>query len=284
MKKTGLLIAVLVMLVAASGYAQDSYREALKQYLVNFGPENQIKTALHDINESLFVKSGNVDMEVLTERYIKEVFIDQMTDMVEPMMKERNVTEADMKNIIAMVATPEGKAFLTHQNEWSEKLNEYISQLKDGDGLQNVQVNPDIDADYAAQFQKMWKESGIEAKSLGLFDGLSPKTMEDFGKYKTWLADNFSTLALNAAYGTLTLKDLDLGMMLYTNESYRKVTDTSGMNVFDLMGASTDMIIQYIDWMESQGAQPSDKLNSFKMFKNLMNSTGSTRSTEDDLD
>lgn len=284
MKKTGLLIAVLVMLVAASGYAQDSYREALKQYLVNFGPENQIKTALHDINESLFVKSGNVDMEVLTERYIKEVFIDQMTDMVEPMMKERNVTEADMKNIIAMVATPEGKAFLTHQNEWSEKLNEYMSQLKDGDGLQNVQVNPDIDADYAAQFQKMWKESGIEAKSLGLFDGLSPKTMEDFGKYKTWLADNFSTLALNAAYGTLTLKDLDLGMMLYTNESYRKVTDTSGMNVFDLMGASTDMIIQYIDWMESQGAQPSDKLNSFKMFKNLMNSTGSTRSTEEGLD
>ena len=200
------------------------------------------------------------------------------------MMKERNVTEADMKNIIAMVAPPEGKAFLTHQNEWSEKLNEYISQLKDGDGLQNVQVNPDIDADYAAQFQKMWKESGIEAKSLGLFDGLSPKTMEDFGKYKTWLADNFSTLALNAAYGTLTLKDLDLGMKLYTNESYRKVTDTSGMNVFDLMGVGTDMIIQYIDWMESQGAQPSDKLNSFKMFKNLMNSTGSTRSTEDDLD
>ena len=288
MKKTRLLIAVLVMLVAASGYAQDSYRQALKQYLVNFGPENQIKTALHDINESLFVKSGNVDMEVLTERYIKEVFIDQMTDMVEPMMKERNVTEADMKNIIAMVATPEGKAFLTHQNEWSEKLNEYMSQLKDGGELESVQVNPDIDADYAARFQKMWKESRMEEKSRGLFEGLPLKEMADFGKYfdkyKTWFTDNFSTLALNAAYGTLTLKDLDIGVKLYTNESYRKVTDTSGMNVFDLMGASTDMIIQYIDWMESQGAQPSDKLNSFKMFKNLMNSTGSTRSTEEGLD
>jgi len=29
MKKTRLLIAMLVMLIAASGYAQDSYREAV---------------------------------------------------------------------------------------------------------------------------------------------------------------------------------------------------------------------------------------------------------------
>lgn len=284
MKKSRLLIAVLVMLVAATGYAQDSYREALKQYLVYFGQYSKVKTALHDINESFFVKSGNVDLEGLTERYFKEVFIDQIVDLSEPMMKERNVTEADMKAIIAMVKPPEFQTFLAHENEWNEKLNKYISQLKDGDGLQNVQVNPDIDADYAAQFQKMWKESGIEAKSQGLFDGLSPKTMEDFGKYKTWLADNLSTIALNAAYGSLTLKDLDLGMKLYTNESYRKATDTSGMNVFSLMGVSTDMIIKYLDWMESQGAQPSKNYNSFKMFKNLMNSIDSTRSTEDDLD
>ena len=33
MKKTRLLFALLVMLVAASGYAQDTYREAVKQYL-----------------------------------------------------------------------------------------------------------------------------------------------------------------------------------------------------------------------------------------------------------
>ena len=126
--------------------------------------------------------------------------------------------------------------------------------------------------------------NGYLLLSMGLFEGLPLKEMADFGKYKTWFTDNFSTIALNAAYGSLTLSDLDLGMKLYTNESYRKVTDTSGMNLFSLMGASTDMIIKYLDWMESQGAQPSDKLNSFKMFKNLMNSTGSTSSTKEGLD
>ena len=36
MKKTRSIIALLVMLVAASGYAQDSYREAVKEYGVIF--------------------------------------------------------------------------------------------------------------------------------------------------------------------------------------------------------------------------------------------------------
>ena len=33
MKTTRFLFAMLVMLIAASGYAQDGYREAVKQYL-----------------------------------------------------------------------------------------------------------------------------------------------------------------------------------------------------------------------------------------------------------
>lgn len=278
MKKSRLLIAMLVMLVAASGYAQDSYREALKQYLVYFGQDKQMKTALHDINEALFVQGGNVDLEMLAERYCKDVFIDQMADMWEPMLKERNVTQADLKTINAMVAAPEFQTFLAHQNEWNEKIKriseECISQFSDGDEPKNVQANPDIDADYAAKFQKMWKESGVEAKSMSLFEGLSlnemAKEVTDFDKYKTWLADNLGTIALNAAYGSLTLKDFDLGMKLFTNESFCKVTDTSGMNVFDIMGVGTEFVMKYLDWMESQGAQPNERLKSFKMFQNLM--------------
>ena len=280
MKKSRLLIAVLVMLVAASGYAQDSYREAVKQYLLYLGPDNQMKTALCEMKDAFFVPSGNVDLDLLTERYIKEVMIDQMTDMTETMMKERNVTEVDLRTVNAMVAPPEFQTFLSHQNEWDEKItlisDESISLLKDGGEPENVQVNPDIDSDYAAKFQKMWKESGILEKSLGLYDRISlgemTEEMAQLGKYKTWLADNLGTIALNAAYGTLTLEDFDLGMKLYTNESYRKVTDTSDMNVFSVIGPATELIMNYLDWMESQGAQPNSKFQSIKMLKSLMQS------------
>ena len=279
MKKSRLLIALLVMLVAASGYAQDSYREAVKQYLLYLGPDNQMKTALCEMKDAFFVPSGNVDLDLLTERYIKEVMIDQMTDMTETMMKERNVTEVDLRTVNAMVAPPEFQTFLSHQNEWDEKItlisNESISLLKDGGEPENVQVNPDIDSDYAAKFQKMWKESGILEKSIGLYDRLSlgemTEEMAQLGKYKTWLADNLGTIALNAAYGTLTLEDFDLGMKLYTNESYRKVTDTSDMNVFSVVGPTAEIIIKYLDWMESQGAQPSEKFLALKVLMQSMN-------------
>ena len=279
MKKSRLLIALLVMLVAASGYAQDSYREAVKQYLLYLGPDNQMKTALCEMKDAFFVPSGNVDLDLLTERYIKEVMIDQMTDMTETMMKERNVTEVDLRTVNAMVAPPEFQTFLSHQNEWDEKItlisNESISLLKDGGEPENVQVNPDIDPDYAAKFQKMWKESGILEKSLGLYDRISlgemTEEMAQLGKYKTWLADNLGTIALNAAYGTLTLEGFDLGMKLYTNESYRKVTDTSDMNVFSVVGPTAEIIIKYLDWMESQGAQPSEKFLALKVLMQSMN-------------
>ena len=279
MKKSRLLIAVLVMLVAASGYAQDSYRQAVKEYLSVLGPADEIKSALYEMNETFFVPSSNVDYDVLAERYFKEVINDQLTDLFEPMMKERNVTEADLRTLNEMLATPKFQTFLAHQNEWLEKLSqisdECISQINDGEEPKNIQVNPDIDAGYVAKFQKMWKESGKEEKSIGLYDKLSlDENTEEFAKiskYKTWLADNFGTIALNAAYGTLTLEGFDLGMKLYTNESYRKVTDTSDMNVFSVVGPTAEIIIKYLDWMESQGAQPSEKFLALKVLMQSMN-------------
>ena len=279
MKKSRLLIVLLLMLVAASGYAQDSYREAVKKYLSVLGPADEIKSALYEMNETFFVPSSNVDYDMLTERYFKEMLIDQITDMSEPMMKERNVTEAELRALNEMLATPKFQTSIAHQNEWLEKLSqisdECISQINDGEEPKNIQVNKDIDADYAAKFQKMWKESGKEEKSIGLYDKLSlDENTEEFakiGKYKTWLADNFGTIALNAAYGTLTLEDFDLGMKLYTNESYRKVTDTSDMNVFSVVGPTAEIIIKYLDWMESQGAQPSEKFLALKVLMQSMN-------------
>ena len=279
MKKSRLLIAVLVMLVAASGYAQDSYREAVKKYLSVLGPADEMKSALYEMNETFFVPSSNVDYDMLTERYFKEVFNDQLIDMFEPMMKERNVTEADLRTLNEMLATPKFQTFIAHQNEWLEKLSqisdECISQINDGEEPKNIQVNPDIDAGYAAKFQKMWKESGKEEASIGLYDKLSlDENTEEFakiGKYKTWLADNLGTIALNAAYGSLTLEDFDLGMELYTNESYRKATDTSDMNVFSVVGPTAEIIIKYLDWMESQGAQPSEKFLALKVLMQSMN-------------
>ena len=275
MKKARLLIALLVMLVAASGYAQDSYRDAIKEYLSFFGKNIQMENSLREINGIVFMQNDKVDLEMLTERYIHEVYEDQMADVVEPMMKERDVTEADLKTITAMATTPEGQTYLAHENEWNEKLSEvsgeYMSQLLEGGEPEKLQVNPDIDAVYAAKFQKLWKDCGIEEKTIRILDGAFTGATSSAGKLKTF-TDNIGTMALNAAYGSMTLEDFDFGMKLYSNESFRKATDTSDMNFYSLMGKGALIVMKYLDWMESQGAQPNEKLQSFKMLKSLMES------------
>ena len=275
MKKARLLIALLVMLVAASGYAQDSYRDAIKKYLSFFGKNIQMENSLREINGIVFMQNDKVDLEMLTERYIHEVYEDQMADVVEPMMKERDVTEADLKTITAMATTPEGQTYLAHENEWNEKLSEvsgeYMSQLLEGGEPEKLQVNPDIDAVYAAKFQKLWKDCGIEEKTIRILDGAFTGATSSAGKLKTF-TDNIGTMALNAAYGSMTLEDFDFGMKLYSNESFRKATDTSDMNFYSLMGKGALIVMKYLDWMESQGAQPNEKLQSFKMLKSLMES------------
>ena len=119
MKKSRLLVALLLMLVAASGYAQDSYREALKEYMLldgflsNYAQES---TAYKQSQSRLF-KSGEVDLDQLTDRYLKEGLVDFLTDMILPQVKEQGVSEDDLKKINSLLSSPEGRIFIEHRNQ-----------------------------------------------------------------------------------------------------------------------------------------------------------------------
>lgn len=272
-----LAATVLVAIVAISGYAQDSYREALKTFfsLEVINVNSRMKTSLLEMNKTLFMQSDNVDLETLTERYLKEGFAEQMSVMAEPLMKERNITEADLRTVISLLSTPEGKTFLAHQGEWSTQYADQLRNSFENENVEKIPVKPDIDAEYVAKFQKMWALSGIHEKTMGFFDGFFPDEMiggiEDFGRMKTFINDNLGTVALNGAYGLLTLDDLDYGMKLFSNESYRKTSDASMIdkNFLGGMEKIADWMMGYIDWMESQGAQPSEKASAIKKLMSL---------------
>lgn len=261
MKKTKLLIALLVMLVAASSYAQDSYRETVKQFVSANGQIDRMQSAFTTMNETFFKKTEGVDLNALTERYVKERLNDQMTDLVLPMMKERNVTEADLRTVTALLSTPEGKLFTAHQNEWNTELPgtmvgimfEKADMLEDGG---NVTVNPDIPADYVAKFRNMMEVGKFKDTFKDLLNGIEEGTQNMLpDSFKKWLEENIVTIALNSAYGIMTPEDIDYGTMLYSNESYLKTQIVSGMKIGDIQSTGMDLMAGYIDWMESQGAQ-----------------------------
>ena len=117
MKKTRLLVALLVMLVAASAYAQDSYRQAVKDYLAATDQFEKTKSLMSDMR-LLFEKNAQVDIDGLTKRYIDERLENDMLDSYVPALSDAGMTEADLREIISLVSTPEGKTFEAHQQEW----------------------------------------------------------------------------------------------------------------------------------------------------------------------
>ena len=261
MKKARLLIALLVMLVAVSSYAQDSYRETVKQYVEVNGQSDKLKTLFTKLNETFFKKTEGVDLSALTERYVKERLNDQMTDLVLPMMKDRNVTEADLRTINALLSTPEGKLFTAHQNEWNTMLPEKMVDimLEKADMLDdggNVAVNPEIPADYVAKFRNMMEVGKFKDTFKDLLNGIEEGTQNMLpDSFKKWFEENIVTIALNSAYGIMTPEDIDYGTMLCSNESYLKIQNVSGVKLDDIKSTGMDLMVGYIDWMESQGAQ-----------------------------
>ena len=91
MKKTRLLIALLVMLVAVSGYAQDSYRQAVKDYMTAIGQFEKEKAYISTVS-MMFDRDGNVDIDQLTQRYLDERYEDDMIDFYALVYKEQGIT------------------------------------------------------------------------------------------------------------------------------------------------------------------------------------------------
>ena len=283
-----LLMTLMVATASFPGFAQDSYREALKENLLINNNFDQLKDVFININESLFEKNDNV--ELLTERYIQEALVEHFVDVVEPIMKEHNVTEADLRTVNALLSTPRGQAFLSHDEVWDAKfknaLFELMPSFEEDSAAENVEkitVNPGIDAEYAAKFNEMMEASEIKQKMLSFMDRLfrrhsfegyedldEPDEIKEMFNYiKKWVDDNLTTVALNSAYGILTPDDLDFGVKLFSSSPHRKITDMSGMSFLSLMGKTTDIMMKYIDWMESQGAQVTEKAKGLKKLMNM---------------
>ena len=281
MKKTRLLIALLVMLVAASGYAQDSYRQAVKDFVTLSGQWENTKSLI-TTTSLLFDRSGDVDIDQLTKRFIDECLEDTYLDASVSLLKARGITEADLNEVSSLYAKPEIKAFEAHQKAWMvdvatymmEPLMKMMENASQGiyedtgmaDRIQTVQPNPEIDAAYAEKFNNVMLESPLikkmEEAMIQRMDQDTPLddpiAMEAGEDAKNAILKSLPAILLNSAYGNLTLEDLDVAARLYSNEAYCKLQDTSNAD------EETRILTQnqnYPDWMKEHGAKMSEDPN-----------------------
>ena len=269
------------MLVAASGYAQDSYREAVKQYLKVDDKFERLKPVI-SVFKALFVNDEKVDLDKLNEHYIKEQLVDDYLEILIPPLQAQNITDADLLEVYSLLSTSQGQTYAAHKAEWENELDSEILNLMlevvfdmEPEGeleLEPIQPDGDINAAYAAKMSKLLDDMSVvstmikkleEPGSDGSEDEMDPKMID-------WFKENMPVIALNTAYGILTEEDLDFGQMLFTKESYRKFMDFSNNNDYELIVAT--LFTKYMDWMKAQGATVKEDPDTVRdLFKALLN-------------
>ena len=299
MKKSRLLIAVLAMLVAASGFAQDSYRQAVREYMAISSQEdwnnywNSLDSVLKADN-TLWFESGNVDLNQLTERYFKEGVMDYMTDFMCAKIKELGVTEAGLREYMSLMSTPEGQAYKEHMAQWVEAIKRDTTAFNGLDSLDSlkimageypdpIQVKAGIDPGYVEKYNKVMG-ADMAKYMQGLFDqyfnfftmmfgGMSDEMSDEmkdemkdmqkrFDGMKNWMTANIPTIALNNAYGIFTEDDLDFVAKTQTLEIH-KLIGLLPMNPGEMMSMGQGIMKNYIEWMEDHGAVMKEEMKDF---------------------
>ena len=313
MKKTRLLIALLVMLVAASGYAQESYRQAVKDYLTATDQFEKTKSLISTVGV-LFDKKGQVDIDQLTQRYIDEQYEGDMIDWFMQTATIRDLTEADLKELSVLLSTPEYKTFETHQQQWmsdflAELMMPIMLLIEDEDPVADIDVDgeeivmdentdlvigdlnslleapvqpkEDIDPAFAAKFNDVivkstFTKSMMDAMMKRLNETSPELNTKDESRsaFTDWLTASMPTILLNSAYGNLTLEDLDCAAELYANEPYCKFTSYGDDADMDNLKIG-HIIVKYMDWMKEQGATVTEDPEVLMQFyKSLFNMQG----------
>lgn len=304
MKKTRLFVALLLMLVAASGYAQDSYRQAVKDYMKAVNQLEKEKAYISSMS-MMFDRDGKVDIDQLTKRYLGEQYENDMIDFYVFAYKEQGITEADLRELSSLLTTPEFETLTAHSKSWmmeyaSYMMTPFVEQMKvlqepmePGEYLDKVkdyvsfldspvQPRPEIDAAYADKFNQVMLGSPavkqIMNMMLNRLDEKDPELQESSKKVKDWMTKNVPVLLLNFAYGNLTDEDLDYAAKLQANETYSKFLN------FDL--SSIDMekyynkhpYFKYMNWMKEQGVKTSEDPNAImEYFKSMLGFINSSK-------
>ena len=290
MKKTRLFVALLVMLVAASGYAQDSYRQAVKDYMAIYSQKamesylNQMDSTFKSHNTYYF-ESGDVDLNQLTERYFKEGFMDYMTDFMCAKSKELGVTEAGLRELISLMSTPEGQTYNEHSAQWFEAIKRDTTvfdgldtlKIMAGEDPDPIQIKAGIDPGYVEKYNKVLEADLVKQYLQGYFDQYfniftmifreMPDEMKDvqnkLDRVKNWMIANLPTMALNNAYGIITEDDLDFLAKLQTLDATHQLLGLLPMNPGDLMTIGQGAMKNYIEWMENHGAVVKEDMKDF---------------------
>ena len=267
MKTLKLFFTCILLAVAVSISAQDTYRTALKNYAsanpsLQAFSSDRMKPLLSTLSNQLLTGESLEKSEELTDRYLKEQFFDDIIDMMLPSMKE-HVSEAELKELTTIISTPEGKSFAQNNMKWESSMEEDLTDFMgkaasiiNGGTPEPIQVNGNISKSYEKKFRTFIESSNqLELFKKGLNLGSQnqlPQQVVD------WVMENAPNYFINTGYGILSEADLDYGIKLSANSSYQNALKAAMSLSDDAMSVGMKLVTNYMTWLKAQGASVVD--------------------------
>ena len=272
MKTIKQLFVLAFLVVSMTVAAQDEMTKALLDYVkacpsatTGMGVDGNMGEALKMVNQELITKYNGKTSEELVSDYMKNHFLNDMTENVmAPAIKEF-VTVNEVKQLTAAMSSPEGKLFQEHQKKINESTNfekvgeSIMKTLLDNMEPEDIKPDPSCPKTYISMFYKYFELSNLASvvDQMGNMFG-DKKDDPKVIKFMTYLKKNIRTIYLNNSYGTITMDDLKFGMKVYQTDAWKHMMQAQSKMVSDPQKLGMGIVMSYINWLTEQGVEIKD--------------------------
>ena len=267
-----IFFTVAISLGTISVQAQDSlYREALKEYF-NVNPADlanmDVKKATSDVNNRVLLGFDQNKLDSLLKKYHDEQLQNDVLDCLFMPSFQGIVSIEDLKELTALMQTPEGQLHQEHEAVLNMKINkegrEIISSTMDnalralrrGDHLEDVKPDKNIPKKYRKKYFESMDTALITSLMTPLQNLLLKKDDSDVDSQLATVFEhqrkNLSTIMLNLSYGIMTEDDLDFQKRLNGMEAQQHFV-TGIKKMMDNIAEYTEQwMISYAQWLDEQ--------------------------------
>lgn len=266
-----IFFTVAISLGTINVQAQDSlYREALKEYF-NVRPdylvEIDVKEVTSDINNRVLLGFNQDKLDSLLKKYHDEQLLDDFLDCIFPSF-QGIVSLEDLKELTALMQTPEGQIFQEHEVAVKMKMKEdgdklisssmdnALRALRRGDRLEDVKPNKNIPKKYRKKFFESMDTALISSLVKPLHNLLLKKDGSDVDSKLAAVLEhhrkNLATILLNYYYGVFTEEDLDFQKRLNGMEAQQHSIAAVKKMMENLTETSKQWMISYAQWLDEQ--------------------------------
>lgn len=266
-KLRNFILLLFLLFLGTAVRAQDSYHRALTRYvqsnrLACVVQPDELRKGLTELTDRALRDKKGFETETLVDCYMREQFMPDLVQYVLLPAYGRHVVEDELHQLTQLYASPAGRTFVEHMQQWQKRLDPVVAELlswqveeMDG-GNQLMPVQPDsrCPQEYISLFYEYYDAARPNAAINAMEQSEVYRWGEEelrriFDMMLPYLRANLRNISLNTAYGVLTEDDLRFGKKTASTEAYQRATDAAVEAACTMQTSTRLLYMKYLDWL-----------------------------------